>query len=117
MTEEIHRIMRRMGDPVDISSDNGMNEMRREEILLDLTAQMTHFAVQDTFVLIRTNNGRCLMEKRTVHDSPMVGFMYQTHNSGESVSFWYNASSVQNIGAHLRGHMDKRVSMERLTQE
>lgn len=117
MSESISTIMRRMNRPKDISGDDdGGNEMLRVDTLADLQ-EFTHFAVEGNHVLIRTNKGRCLVEKREVHGAPMVGFVYQEHNKSESIAFWYNANSVEFLGPLLRNNPGKRVSMQRLIQE
>ena len=117
MTPEIQIVMKTMGTPVDISNDEeANNETERMEILSDLN-KLTHYAVQGNHVLIRTNKGRCLVEKRDIDGGFLVGFMYQEHNKPRTVCFWYNPNSVANIGDLLRENAGKRVSMQSLTQQ
>ncbi len=112
----IQKLIQQFGTPRDISGDGVDDETQREEILASLKS-VTHYAVFENFVLIRTVKGRCLLEKRNVEGAPMVGFMYKEHNKKESVAFWYNASSVKDLGEALRTVPGKRVEMERMLTE
>jgi hypothetical protein len=111
MSQEISSIIEDMGNVTEINGGEGSDEQRRIEILADIN-ELTHYAVQGNFVLVRTNRGRCLIEKR----DKLVGFMFKAHNQIGCVSFWYNASSVTHLGDLLRANAKKRVSMQQLTQ-
>lgn len=108
-------LIQRFGSPRDISSDAGDNEMLRVTLLHDLNS-LTHYAVQGNYVLVRTVKGRCLVERRSEGAAKLVHFTYQEHNKTDSVTFWFNASSVQHVATLLRENTGKRVPMEALSQ-
>lgn len=112
----MEEVFKSFGNPLPINDDAGDNEQRRIDILTDLN-RFTHYAVHETFVMIRTPLARCLMERREVKGAPMVGFVYKAHTQSQSYAFWMNAASVTNIGQMLRDNAGKRISWDDMMKE
>lgn len=72
----------------------------RDEILNDLYAAEA-VAVSGDSLLVRTPNGACFVERKTVDGAPLVMFDYVWNERWERTNFWMNASSVEHLGEHL----------------
>ena len=92
------------------------DEFAREE-LLGKAFQATAFGVHKDAVIMRVPGGRMIAEKRTVQGAPIVFFEYCEDGRWGKTTFWFNASSVSNLGDHLRAHPELRVSFDSIFVE
>lgn len=87
------------------------DEFTRED-LLGKCFQATAFGVHGDTVIMRVPGGRMIAEKRTVQGAPLVFFEYCDDVHWGKTTFWFNASSVAELGDWLRARPQLRVSFD-----
>lgn len=70
------------------------------------------FAVEGSTVALITEKGRFFLETKTVEGCKIVWFDYYPAHRADRVRWWFNASSVKDLGEKLRNSPDKRLPME-----
>ena len=95
---------------VDISNDQG--EFLREDLINDVY-QFTAFGVSKTGqVIVHTPDGRCIIEKKTERGCSLVWFDYVVNGRWTHYKFWFNESSVKDLGDLFRKSPEKRKDFD-----
>lgn len=90
---------------VDISNEQG--EFLREDLINDVY-QFTAFGVKEGSIIVHTPGGRCIIEKKMEGKSSLVWFDYVVNGRWTHYKFWFNESSVKDLGNLFRKSPQKR---------
>ena len=75
--------------------------MMREDLCADVY-HATHVATANGTVIAKTPLGLCVMRVQNLDGSKLVWFDHSSNNAWTRRTFWYNASSVEQLGQLLR---------------
>lgn len=81
---------------------NGPQDDFTRERLLSSLYDGTHVACSGDTVLVKTPLGACMIEVERHGAGKLVHFDFVNDTTWERIRFWMNASSVEDLGAHLR---------------
>lgn len=89
-------------------------EQARDELLNDVY-RATEVAVKGDKVIAKTPLGACVMMVKDVDGSPIVVFDHIERDGWKRTSFWFNKSSVRDVGNILR-KLPRRAWVDMLTE-
>jgi len=85
-------------------------EFEREEIINKVTeSNLVRFGIFSDTVVMELKDGRMIAESRTIEGCPIVEFDWYPNDRVIRKHFWFNASSVKNIGEMLRNNQQKKA--------
>lgn len=85
-----------------VNADKPEYEFLREELLQEEVYKATHVGVSKDKVIVKTPHGVAMVELKTVKGCKLMVFDFVRDDKWERYNFWYNLSSVKDLGDYFR---------------